>query len=83
MATVQRANVLLTVQDADVSKYLAKGFKQIDEYGNVIQSGNLNDIASIKEAYLKAQDEITQLKETNAKLKAQIAKLKRKTKENE
>lgn len=83
MATVQRANVVLTVQDADVEKYLAKGYKQIDEYGRIIQESYLNDVASIKEAYLKTQDEIKQLKEDNAKLKAQIAKLKKKAKENE
>ncbi len=83
MATVQRANVILTVEDAVVDKYLAKGYKQIDEQGNIIQESYLNDVPSIKEAYLKAQDEIKQLKETNSKLKAQIAKLKKKAKEDE
>lgn len=83
MATVQRANIVLTVADADVEKYLAKGYKQIDEQGNIVRGGNLNDLPSIKEAYIKAQDEITQLKEANAKLKAQIAKLKKKAKEDE
>ena len=83
MATVQRANVILTVEDADVDKYLAKGYKQIDEFGNIVKESYLNDVASIKEAYLKAQDEIKQLKETNSKLKAQIAKLKKKAKEDE
>ena len=83
MATVQRANIVLTVADADVDKYLAKGYKQIDEWGNIVRGGNLNDLPSIKEAYVQAQDEITQLKEANAKLKAQIAKLKKKVKEDE
>ena len=83
MATVQRANVILTVEDAVVDKYLAKGYKQIDKFGNVVKESYLNDVASIKEAYLKAQDEIKQLKETNSKLKAQIAKLKKKAKEDE
>lgn len=83
MATVQRANVILTVEDAVVDKYLAKGYKQIDEFGNIVKESYLNDVASIKEAYLKAQDEIKQLKETNSKLKAQIAKLKKKAKEDE
>ena len=83
MATVQRANVILTVEDAVVDKYLAKGYKQIDEFGNIVKESYLNDVASIKEAYLKAQDEIKQLEETNSKLKAQIAKLKKKAKEDE
>lgn len=83
MATVQRANVILTVEDAVVDKYLAKGYKQIDKFGNIVKESYLNDVASIKEAYLKAQDEIKQLKETNSKLKAQIAKLKKKAKEDE
>lgn len=83
MATVQRANVILTVEDAVVDKYLAKGYKQIDKFGNIVKESYLNDVASIKEAYLKAQDEIKQLKEENSKLKAQIAKLKKKAKENE
>lgn len=83
MATVQRANVILTVEDAVVDKYLARGYKQIDKFGNIVKESYLNDVASIKEAYLKAQDEIKQLKETNSKLKAQIAKLKKKAKEDE
>lgn len=83
MATVQRANVILTVEDADVEKYLARGYKQIDEWGNIVRGAYLNDVASIKEAYLKAQDEIKQLQEANAKLKAQITKLKKKAKEDE
>jgi len=83
MATVQRANVILTVEDAVVDKYLAKGYKQIDKFGNIVKESYLNDVASIKEAYLKAQDEIKQLKEENSKLKAKIAKLKKKAKENE
>lgn len=72
MAIVQRANVVLEVSDEDISKYLAKGFRQLDKSGHIIQEPSLNDVTSLKTAYLNSQQEIKSLKDKLAKLEEEL-----------
>lgn len=80
MAIVRKANVVLKVTDAEIYKYLARGYKVIDEDGNVVREAEPNDIASLKEAYVKHLTQITKLEEEVASLKKELAKLKKKAK---
>ena len=84
MAIVKRANVVLRVTDAELDKYLAKGYNVIDESGNIVREADPNDVPSLKAAYVKHKEEIAELKaqisELNLKLEVAQSKPKRKAK---
>lgn len=79
MALVQRANVVLEIEDDNVERYLAKGFSVIDEKGNVLKSARPTTPEQFEKAYDEQRRinndlklEIEQLKKENAQLKEQI-----------
>lgn len=70
MALVQRANVVLEIEDDNVERYLAKGFSVIDEKGNVLKSAR----PTTPEQFEKAYDEQRRI---NNDLVLQVEKLKK------
>lgn len=69
MVEVQRGNVCLDIPEADIPKYMAKGFSVVDEYGRVIKQSVPTEIGQLQKAYsehvatIKAKDiEIASLK---------------------
>lgn len=74
MAKVRKANVILTIKDDQVQRYVDRGFDVIGENGDVIQQSVPKDAASLGQAYKKHIAEI-------AALKAEIQKLKKQLKE--
>lgn len=69
MATVKKANRLLTVREEDVEHYLSRGYDQVDDSGAVVQSGRFTSHDKAAEA------KIADLESENAELKAKIADL--------
>ena len=70
MATIRRANVILTVKDDQLDRYLDSGFSQIDEQtGDVIReaTGVPQDLTSLKDAYVNHKREIAELRARLAK----------------
>lgn len=78
MAKVRRANVILTIKDSEVERYLDLGYDIIDEMGNVIRESIPTDVGTLRRAFVEHT-------KTIADLKAEIDNLKkarsRKTKE--
>lgn len=70
MATIRRANVILTVNDDQLERYLSTGFAQIDEVtGEIIKesTGVPQDLTTLKDAYVNHVREIAELKARLAK----------------
>lgn len=80
MALMQRANVLLNVNDANIERYLAKGYSLVDNAGNIVQEAKPHDVTALTEAYIKHEQEIAKLKAENEKLTAQVKKLRKELK---
>lgn len=70
---VRRANVVLTVTENEMEKYLARGFTILDDSGKVIKKPIPNDVNALRKAYIEHEAEI-------AKLKAKIEQLEAQTK---
>lgn len=69
MATVKKANRLLTVREEDVEHYLTRGYDQVDDSGAVVKPGKFTSKDKA------AEDKIAALESENAELKAKIADL--------
>ena len=82
MVLMQRANVLLDVEDAEVDRYLAKGYNLVDNAGNIVKEAKPHDVTALTAAYVKHEQEIAQLKAENEKLTAQVKKLRRELKKS-
>ena len=80
MAFVQRANVVLEVNDDAVERMRNAGYNVIDESGAVIQRSTANNFESLSILYNEALREIEQLREENAKFKKENKTLKAKNK---
>ena len=76
MAIVQRANVLLTVPDTEVDKYIAKGYSVLDASGNVIKQHVPTELIQLQKAYSDHVEQIKQLTSEIARLKSQLAEVK-------
>ena len=76
MAEVQRGNVFLTVSDADVAKYMAKGFSVVDKFGKVIQQSVPTELGQLQKAYSEHVEIIKQKDTEIASLKAELQALK-------
>lgn len=83
MVTVKRANVILTVLDEEIPKYLEKGFSVIDGNGNVVKAGAPKDIGALQTLLQEKDSEIANLKKEIEKLKAEIHSAKAKAAEEE
>ena len=65
MAQVQRSNVLLTVPDEDIEKYVAKGFNVIDDYGRIIKQSVPTSLSELQKAF---SEHVNTIKQLNAKI---------------
>lgn len=73
MVLVQRANVILEIEDEKVDRFLDDGYSVIDAKGNVIRESVPRDINQLQLAYNQHIQEIE-------KLKAEIEDLQKKLK---
>ena len=72
MAQVQRANVILTIPNEDVDKYMAKGFSLIDKSGKVIKQSVPTELGQLQKAYSEHVAYIKKLESELAALKSII-----------
>ena len=77
MARVQRGNVVLTVPDDEVQRYLQLGYNQTTPSGKVIQAAIPNDFATLQKLYVENTAKIEELENTIAKLTADLAEARR------
>ena len=70
--TVRKANVVLTINELDVERYMKKGFDVIDGNGHVMKSAVPNDINVLQKAYTDHLNEIASLKAEIEQLKIQL-----------
>ncbi len=68
---VRKANVVLTVTENEINKYLARGFTVYDDSGKIIAKPIPRDVGSLTKAYIEHEAEIKALKEKIAKLETQ------------
>lgn len=76
MADVQRGNVFLTINDADINKYMAKGFSVVDKFGKVIKQSVPTELGQLQKAYSEHVELIKQKDTEIASLKAELQALK-------
>ena len=72
---VRKANVVLTISQLDVERYMQKGFDVIDGNGNIMQSATPNDPNVLQKAFNEHVAEITSLKAEIERLRAENAQL--------
>lgn len=68
---VRRANVVLTVTENEMDKYLARGFTIMDDSGKVIKEPVPRDINLLQKAFVEHTAEIEALKQKIAQLESQ------------
>ena len=71
---VQRANVILRIDDDSAQKYLNLGYNVIDEKGKVLQEAIPSDVGTLRKCYVEHLNKI-------AELEAKLAGLENTTKE--
>lgn len=77
MAKVRKANVLLTVNEDEVSKYLCKGFDLVGDDGKILKESTPVDLGQYQRAYSEQKTLLEEKDKEIAKLKAEIQKLKK------
>lgn len=89
MVKVQRANVVLSIENDDhtIQRYLDKGYNVLDEKGNVVKRAMPFEVGALQALVTEQEQKIKQLQEKLAKIEAKypaIEKPKRsKTKKTE
>lgn len=75
MVTVQRYNVILTIEDDALAKYMAMGYNQIDPItGEIINEAIPTDVQVLQVAYKQHKEKIAELEDEIAKLKKKLKK---------
>lgn len=73
MAEVCRGNVYLTIPEADIDKYMAKGFSVVDEKtGKIIKQSIPTSLDELQKAYSDHEATIKQLNSEIAILKSKL-----------
>lgn len=75
MVNVRRANVLLTIPEDDLNKYMSQGYSLVDERGNIIKESIPNDLVQLQKAYTEHTEIIKQKDSEIADLRAQLKEL--------
>lgn len=83
MARIQRANVLLDVEEDEVDYYIGLGYNLLDEKGNVIRQAVPTDLLTLQKHFTDSNKKIAELESEIAKLKIELATEKTKTKDAE
>lgn len=70
----QKANIVTGITEEQIDKFVADGYKIIDESGRIIRETAPDNIPALKEAYIQNIAEINALKAENARLKDELAR---------
>jgi len=70
MAYIQRANVVLQVEDSEVEYYLNLGYNEITKDGKIIRETVPTDLHLLQKHYVDSKKKIAELEDEIAKLKA-------------
>ena len=73
---VRRGNVLLEANEDTLDKYLADGYDQVDEKGQIVKAGAPNDANALRKKYEEQKEEIRFLKEKVETLEKALEKAK-------
>ncbi len=76
MPTVENKNVVLTVSENELERYLNMGYNIIDDNGNVVKESVPRDLGVLQKAYQYHKTRINELEEEVKRCKAQIKDLK-------
>lgn len=72
MVRVERGNVVLRVDEADIQYYLNQGYNLTDETGTILQRAIPTNLGELQTYYVKSTEKIAELEDTIAKLTAQL-----------
>ncbi len=75
MARVERGNVVLTVPDSDIKRYMDMGYNVTDEKGKVIKACVPTDLGELRQAFAHQTEQIKQYEEKIKQLEEQINRL--------
>ena len=75
MVRIERGNVVLKVQDYEVSRYLKMGYNVTDDNGQILQEAIPNDLGTLQKHYLDSKKRIEELEAIVAKLTEENALL--------
>lgn len=73
MAYIQRANVILQVEDSEVDYYLNLGYNEITEDGKILRETIPTDLHLLQKHYVDSKKKIAELEAEIAALKAKKA----------
>lgn len=76
MPIVENKNVVLTVSESELERYLNMGYNIIDDNGNVVKESVPRDLGVLQKAYQYHKTRINDLEEEVKRFKAQIKGLK-------
>lgn len=82
MAYIQRANVILEVDDSQVGYYTNLGYNLIDAKGNIIQKAKSNDVHTLQQELDNAEKKIAELNAEIARLNTIIVNMEKSVEEN-
>ena len=74
MLYAQKANVVTRINEADADKYVANGYKVIDESGRIVKDTAPDNLTDLKNAYISNVAEINTLKGEIERLKAELTR---------
>lgn len=83
MVKVRKGNVVMTIKESEVSRYIDLGYDVIDNNGNILQKSIPNDIVALKTAYKQHLEEIKALTEEIRVLKEETQKKTTKAKKSD
>lgn len=85
MVRVQRANVVLDIEDDDslIQKYLDKGYDVLDKHGKVVKRAMPFEVGALQALVTEHERTIEKLKAELEESKAELEELKSKTVETE
>lgn len=72
MARVERGNVVLTVDDRDVSYYINQGYNLTDDNGKVLQRAIPSNLGELQKLYVDHLERINELEEQVADLTSKL-----------
>lgn len=72
MATVEKGNVVLTVNDEEIDRYLSMGYNVIDEQGKVVKACVPTDLGALRAAYVSHTETIKRQQAEIEELKARL-----------
>lgn len=75
MVRVRKANVVLSIKDEEVKRYLDAGYSVIDESGEVVTEAIPTDLHTLQQAYRDNKVQIANLERGIADLRKELEKI--------